>query len=218
MKEEQRKFLSQQLRISQEFQNHFFEFRQNARTQLLSNQLQYFQSIAGISLAVIGVLLATGSVAVSLWWILTGVVALLLVVYASTHTREANDSWDKGLNHEEKSLKQAHQDLEKVISQAIQADDFSTYESHVLSKGSQTSVEPRPSYAGEIAVFLFLLTIFFGTVAFISEYIHVGILSALLFASGGIFLCFAVSMGDWNLAMTERVSYFLGRILKKPIS
>lgn len=218
MKDTERNFLSQQLKTSQEFLDRFFEFRQNARIQLLSNQLQHFQSIAGISLAIIAALLATGSIAISLWWILTGSAALLLVIYASAHTREANDSWDKGLNKEEKSLNQIHEDLEKVILNAVKFDSYSIYESYVMDKGKPAPTNPSPSYAGEIAVFLFLITIFLGIVALIDKHIHIGNLLALPLVLGGILLCFTVSTCDWNLALTERISRFLDRILRKPVS
>lgn len=217
MEQKEKEFLARQLRIAQEWQDEFFRFKQNTRIQLLSNQQQYFQSLGGIGLAVISILFATQIITVSVWWFLAGLTGLVLVAYVSTHVRELNDNEAKGLNKEEEAMTQKYEQIEAKVLEAWKSDDPSIYSSYLMQKAPIEGENPEISYAGEIAVFLFLLMVFWSMLAFLVAKVSLSCLPLSLVVFGGIILCFALAMGDWNLKITGKVSRLIHRILKKGI-
>ena len=103
--------------------------------------------------------------------------------------------------------------IENVVAEAIKKDDFSIYEN--ATKTAPKHEDPQLSYAGELVVFLFFLTILFGAVATLNERSIFSQCILWTITVGGIILCFFLSFKDWNLKLTERISAALHLILKK---
>jgi hypothetical protein len=213
MEQKERDFLARQYNTVCELEHEFFLFKENTKVQLLSNQLQYFQSLAGIALAIIAILFGTKLIHFSICWLLAAITALLLIIYVSTNVRESNDRLDKSLNNDQLSLTQKRKEVEDIIFSAIDQNDLSIFHSYI--NRSFEVEDSETSYSGEIAIFLFLLMIFWCMLAFIFHEFSVPYYLAILLTAIGIFFCFIFSMFDWNLKMTEFMSRYLHVYLKK---
>lgn len=206
-------------KTSEEVNDAFFIYRVNAELQLLISQLQYFQSIAAISLAGISILLATGSISQSFWWISAAVVAVVLIIYISTSVREIIDSKANELVETSDHLNQTHQELIDKLREVERTGEINDYKVYLKNLTRRMKSEPvPPSYDGEIVVFLFLINIFLSLVAFINEFIIIQGACALIATLILISISFCLSFISWNRKLSRAVSVFIDKIMKKFVS
>lgn len=141
-----------------------------------------------------------------------GLTALLLVIYSSTSVRELNDAYSHRLELEEIGIEESHTDLENVVKETIDKNNFTIYENFIASRKRKTR-DRTQSYAGEIAIFLLFLTIVFGVLGAILEYTQNPCI--YVFAAPGVLIAIMLAFMDWNLTITRLISkpvhYLLGK-------
>jgi len=179
----------------------FFSFHVNTKVQLQVSQLQFFQSLAGITLAFVAVVVGIGRFEPNIYFLCSGVLSMLLIIYIATHTRETIDQWDAGLEDTENELKDQESELLKQLRGGEVGNLLQVQETNTLV------VEKAPlSYAGEISMFLFSSSVLFCAVAVFYALGYSVTTSPDLTYIFVICSSFLISFRNWNLVFTKWLS------------
>lgn len=211
MEQWQREHILEQLNKSIEFKHEFFVFKEEAKVQLVSNQFQYFQTLAAIGFAAAALIVGTNSLKLTIWWFLMGVSAVLLLLFTSSSVRELNDLHANRLETEDEGLEKIHRKLEAASKEALARDDFNIFVERM--RPETNAVPEKQSYAGEIAVFLLFLTLTFGLLGAADQFASG--LKIYLFAPAAIVSAFLLAFLDWNLYLSDTLSRLLDFVLRK---
>lgn len=213
MNEQEKNILRQALTIADTTENEFFHFHVNTKEQLLLGEFQLFQSLATISLAFIAIALGTKSFAPTIWWFLTTFFSMILLIFVTTFIRETIDAEANGLEETEAVLKTKKDEIASKVQESFENDDFSIYENHLMATREPLGT-PLQSYAGEVAVFLFLNTLVFGFLAILDSSLDLSLIPIVCIAFVCLTFSSVVSFSDWNLKLISRISRAITILLK----
>ena len=216
MEEKDQRIIESMLETARKIRSEFFLFSEQTKIQLFSNQCQLLQSLATINLAFVAIALATKTFDYNIWWTLSVALSLILILYTITYIRVTNDRKSAALEEISITLEQQERDLEEKALDARTQDNIEIFIAHLRNpKKIQKSRDLPISYAGELAVFLFVLSLFSGVVGVLKGSGIGQDVSNLVIGVVIAVLAFFISAIDWNSKVTEIMSHVFHLILKR---
>jgi len=133
----------ERIKMAEEFNDKFFQFKEATRIQLLTSQLNFFQVLSSIIVGLVGVLFFTSLELNGIFLVLSLVLAITTCTISTSYIREVID-------RAEDDLKKTENDLEEMFRLTV--------EDKPIPAGPDGKL-PKPNYLGEILVLLFYLSI-----------------------------------------------------------
>jgi membrane protein implicated in regulation of membrane protease activity len=194
----------------QALKDQFFNFDLSTRVQLLVSQMQFFQVIASVAIALSGILLSLEVIQLNWWLVLSGIASIFLLIFASSYTRETIDSQDKDLKQVGKDLNERQEILIKKIFETKEKGDFKIFQTYIDGE-RKNGAKPKnqiPQYTGKVVMFIFLMSIFLGITSVLSTEYHCifqGVMSPVIFM-GLMTLSIMLSTKDWGGGLVRFIS------------
>lgn len=196
-----------------DLENQFFNFDVQTKVQLLSNQLQLFQTIATLVMAFLAIVVATGLVKLNAYLCLSALFSITLLFFAVMYTRETIDFQNRNLNDTSIQMKESKMEIIKKIDETLEKDDFSVFNDFIREKVENPSISisnlKEPQYTGEVAVFLFSNGILFGLISIIYPTRDLLLFDNIIIVVCILVISFLVAFTDLITDFTEFVSGLL---------
>ncbi len=201
MNEDQRQVLITALSDSYALKGRFSDFELDTKRALLQSQLQFFQSLGGICLALLAIGLGTNNLDKNVWTIGAIIFSLLLLIYTSTYSREIIDLQDEELGKAKKFVEMEQKQIEDKIVEALDKNDNAVWENYARSKISLMKDKKETLLVtGEIALFLFFNAIFWGFLSVADINFNCFILVGILVLS------YFIVFKNWVIKLTKFLS------------
>lgn len=185
----------------------FYLYRAQTSVQLLTSQLQFLQSLAAVTLALVAIVVGLGKFEISIFFTLSGSFALALILYVSAYTREIIDLEDKKLLKTEKLLEGESKAIRAKVAEAQSHNNENILIDYV-NKKKETPVDmnERLNYAGEISMLLFHCSVIFCVIAIYFSYFPHIEYSNTYTVIGVVCLSFMLSFLNWSATATDALS------------
>lgn len=209
--------LSKALEDFQGLKDQFFGFDLYTRIQLVVSQMQFFQVVASVAIALSGILFSLKIIELNWWLVLSAAGSIFLLILASAYTRETIDSQDKDLKQVEGDFNKHQKTLYEKINETRQKGDFKIFQDYVAGEVDKKEKINKqiPQYTGEIVMFVFLMSIFLGiTSVLVTEYhcVFEGVRSIIVFFFL-VILAILLSVKNWSGALIKFISKRISEVL-----
>ncbi len=205
MKEEDEKTLKKSLEDSYVIRDDFFSFQIQTKVQLLLSQLQFSQSLGGISLALLAIGAGTQTIELSLWSLLSIGFAFVLLIYSSSLYREIIDLQVRDLDEADILLRKTQDKIETKVIESLQKNNFSIYLTYLGEEiKNRTKTQPHSLQLGEIVVLLFLNTLGFGLLSILNP--EINCFFRLAVVALVLLVTYLLSFKNWSYPLTKMLS------------
>ncbi len=184
MQKDRKEYLIETLKGSNALRKEYSDFQINASLQLSLSYIQFFQSLGAISLAIIGIGISIDAILINLWTVIALILALILVVYASSFSREIMDDQLNGLIEGAKEINIKTREIDSRVVRAFEEDNINLFldyaKSNIKEDSSSSSKKELIDFKGEIALLVLFNLLGFGVLGVVNpgfaELYAVGIL------------------------------------------
>lgn len=197
-------------------------FQTEVKFQALLSQIQFFQTLCTIILAVIALIFGVKEFAgdyntsLNIWFYLAVIPCLICLIYVSSLVREVTDRVDRQVREGEQIIDADFEEQRSKITEAITTDDFSKWTKYIHKKNEDSkkkNTSEQLFYTGEIVIFLFNVCIF-SSIIYISNIWH----KLDIIGNAGMILVVIISslilIQEWSLGTTGKISLLVEKIKK----
>lgn len=203
MKKDEIRILKEASKDIFKLRSDFYDYEISLSSQLFFAQKNFFQVIAGLILVILGISYSNFKFLNLDFVLLSFIFGLVTLILSINFTREAIDHRDKMLRLEKKKMTDKTElALEKIVN-SLQNNSNEFFE-HAESELNNIKKDPPLSYAGEIIIFTFYLSLGFLIFAFISLNMNFSLISIETLIL--LILVYFISFKNWVLKLTSILS------------